>query len=145
MKTLSVRQPWAELIMQGRKTLELRSWMVRYRGPLAIHASRTVERADCLDFGLDPDRLTTGAVVGIVDLAGIDELDRRSFRAPRRTPGGWRSVRIAAVRLAPGKPPAARAASARGGRVGLFEVPDRGASRGRRGAGRAGSCAALPQ
>ena len=34
MKALSIRQPWAELIMQGRKTLELRTWRTNYRGAL---------------------------------------------------------------------------------------------------------------
>lgn len=81
MKTLSIRQPWAELIVQGRKTLELRTWTIRYRGPLAIHASQTVERAACQALGLDPDQVTTGAVIGIVDLAAIEELDAVSYAA----------------------------------------------------------------
>jgi hypothetical protein len=83
MKTLSIRQPWADLILQGRKTTELRTWRVSYRGPLAIHASQTVERAACLAHGLDPDRVTTGAVIGVVDLTAIDALDAESFAARR--------------------------------------------------------------
>ena len=39
MKALSLRQPWASLIAEGRKTIETRTWRTRYRGPLAIHAS----------------------------------------------------------------------------------------------------------
>lgn len=39
MKALSLRQPWASLIADGRKTIETRTWRTRYRGPLAIHAS----------------------------------------------------------------------------------------------------------
>jgi len=39
MKTLSNRQPWAWLIVQGIKTVENRSWATPYRGPLLIHAS----------------------------------------------------------------------------------------------------------
>lgn len=83
MKTLSIRQPWADLIIQGRKTLELRTWTVKYRGPLAIHASQTVEREACLAHGLDPDQVTAGAVVGVVDLAEIVELDAASYAARR--------------------------------------------------------------
>jgi hypothetical protein len=83
MKTISIRQPWADLILQGRKTTELRTWTVSYRGPLAIHASQTVEREACLAHGLDPDRVTTGAVIGVVDLVGIDMLDAESYRAGR--------------------------------------------------------------
>lgn len=36
MKALSVREPWATLIANGRKTIELRTWTTDYRGPLLI-------------------------------------------------------------------------------------------------------------
>ena len=39
MKALSLRQPWASMIADGRKTIETRTWRTRYRGPIAIHAS----------------------------------------------------------------------------------------------------------
>ena len=69
------------LIIQGRKTLELRTWTVKYHGPLAIHASQSVERDACLAHGLDPDQVTTGAVIGVVDLAAIEELDAPAYVA----------------------------------------------------------------
>lgn len=40
MKMLSVRQPWANLIAMGIKSIETRSWPTKYRGPLAIHAGK---------------------------------------------------------------------------------------------------------
>jgi len=83
MKTLSIRQPWADLIIQGRKTLELRTWTVKHRGPLAIHASQTVEREACLAHGLDPDQVTAGAAIGVVDLVEIIVLDADSYAARR--------------------------------------------------------------
>ncbi len=83
MKTLSIRQPWADLIIQGRKTLELRTWTVKHRGPLAIHASQTVEREACLAHGLDPDQVTAGAAIGVVDLVETIELDADSYAARR--------------------------------------------------------------
>ena len=61
MKALSFRQPWAELVLQGRKTLDLRTYGTDFRGPLAIHASKTIEKARCRDFDLDPDAVPTGA------------------------------------------------------------------------------------
>jgi hypothetical protein len=39
MKTLSIKQPFAELICRGIKTIENRSWDTKYRGKLLIHAS----------------------------------------------------------------------------------------------------------
>lgn len=40
MKTLSVMQPWASLLAEGIKPIELRSWSTRYRGQILIRASR---------------------------------------------------------------------------------------------------------
>jgi hypothetical protein len=71
MKALSIRQPWAELILQGRKTIELRTWSTPYRGRLLIHAGKKVDYDDCGQYGLDPASLTTGALVGTVELTGI--------------------------------------------------------------------------
>jgi hypothetical protein len=81
MKALSFRQPWAELILQGRKTLDLRTYSRDYRGPLAIHASLEIERAACVQHGLDPDALPTGGVVGIVELVDITPLDKAGYAA----------------------------------------------------------------
>ena len=83
MKALSVRQPWAELIIQGKKTLELRSWLVKHRGPLAIHASTNIEREACQAHGLDPDHVTAGAIIGVVELVDVRELDATEFSARR--------------------------------------------------------------
>ena len=38
MKTLSVRQPWANLIVHGIKDIENRTWKTNYRGRIYIHA-----------------------------------------------------------------------------------------------------------
>jgi hypothetical protein len=40
MKTISLLQPWASLVIMGVKTIETRSWQTAYRGPLLIHASK---------------------------------------------------------------------------------------------------------
>jgi hypothetical protein len=40
MKCLSVRQPYAELIVSGRKTMERRNWNTGYRGRFVVHADR---------------------------------------------------------------------------------------------------------
>lgn len=39
MKALSIRQPWAWLIVNGFKDIENRNWDTKYRGPVLIHAS----------------------------------------------------------------------------------------------------------
>ena len=39
MKALSIREPYASLILSGVKKIETRSWKTNYRGELYIHAS----------------------------------------------------------------------------------------------------------
>lgn len=41
MKALSVKQPWANLIVSGEKTIETRTWGTDYRGPLLIVSSKS--------------------------------------------------------------------------------------------------------
>lgn len=39
MKAITIRQPWAQLIVDGRKDVENRTWSTRYRGEILIHAA----------------------------------------------------------------------------------------------------------
>lgn len=36
MRVISIRQPFASLIACGEKTIELRSWPTKYRGPILV-------------------------------------------------------------------------------------------------------------
>lgn len=47
MKVISIIQPWATLIALGEKKIETRSWRTKYRGELAIHASKKIDRVAC--------------------------------------------------------------------------------------------------
>lgn len=68
MRALSLWQPWASLICDGRKTIETRNWEMLYRGPLAIHAAMRVEKDACEDFGYDWRTIPRGAVLCIVNV-----------------------------------------------------------------------------
>lgn len=51
MKALSIRQPWAWLIVNGYKDIENRDWWTGFRGPILIHAGKGMTRdeyEDCL-------------------------------------------------------------------------------------------------
>lgn len=37
---LSIKQPWAALLVAGRKTVEVRKWATRVRGRVLIHAAQ---------------------------------------------------------------------------------------------------------
>jgi len=79
MKALSFRQPWAELILQGRKTMDLRTYNTHYRGVLAVHASQTMETEMCGEHDLNPDNLDSGGVVGTVELLDVIPLDEAAY------------------------------------------------------------------
>jgi hypothetical protein len=81
LKALSFRQPWANLIVEGRKTLDLRTWNTHFRGPLAVYASLDVEKDACALHGVDLKTLTTGALIGVVDLVDVIPLDEVTYTA----------------------------------------------------------------
>lgn len=40
MKAISIKDPWAELIANGEKTIETRTWKTKYRGKILVVASK---------------------------------------------------------------------------------------------------------
>ncbi|MBP2643945.1 MAG: hypothetical protein H6Q67_1832 [Firmicutes bacterium] len=74
MKAITIMQPWASLIACGAKHIETRSWATKYRGPLAIHAGKSLKYIDMAYDYPFTDYFTTGgdvplaAIVAIVDL-----------------------------------------------------------------------------
>lgn len=81
MKVLSIRQPWAYLIVAGYKDIENRKWYTNHRGPLLIHASKAVDPNDfpmqrewIREAGIDiPEDLPRGAIVGSVTLTDVHD------------------------------------------------------------------------
>ena len=61
MKCISIRNPWAWAIIHAGKDIENRSRRLSYRGPVLIHASKTMspeEYEDFLAFSRDRFRFT---------------------------------------------------------------------------------------
>ena len=79
MKCISIRQPWAWLIVNGYKNIENRTWQTRHRGVILIHASKTFDVpgwqsvwSNYADINLPyGDDFTQGAIVGAVVLDDI--------------------------------------------------------------------------
>lgn len=76
MKTLVLRQPWASLVAEGRKTIELRTWTTTYRGPMLVVAGKGVDRDDSvrLGRGTDPAGVTL-CIVDVIDVRPATDLD----------------------------------------------------------------------
>jgi hypothetical protein len=70
---LGIRQPWAELILRGVKTIEVRSQDTKVRGAVYLYSSKKpadVEPAVAAarEYGIEPDELPMGVIVGTVDI-----------------------------------------------------------------------------
>jgi len=69
MKTLSIKQPWAELILQGRKKIEIRKWDTKFRGEFLIHSSKIPDKESMKKFGFE--NLPLGFIVGKAELIDV--------------------------------------------------------------------------
>ncbi|MDH3278368.1 MAG: ASCH domain-containing protein [Nitrosopumilus sp.] len=63
MKCLSISQPFADLIISGKKSIELRTWNTSFRGEFLIHAPIKIRTQDCKRLKITK-KLVTGAIVG---------------------------------------------------------------------------------
>jgi hypothetical protein len=97
LPVLSIRQPYAWLVVHGIKDIENRSWRTNYRGPLLIHASAnlvdltTDEIEDCQSqSGIrmpEENEYQTGGVVGLVDV--VDCVRRHASPWKHGPSWGW--------------------------------------------------------
>jgi hypothetical protein len=81
MRALSVRQPWAELIILGHKTIEVRSQRINIRERVHIYAGRNRIETDeehriAAQFGIDVDGLPRGVLIGTIEIVGCRPLDK---------------------------------------------------------------------
>lgn len=79
-KALSIRQPWAWLIVNGLKDIENRSWPTHFRGRIYVHAGKGMTREEyeaAYDTAVDAnigielppfEKLERGGIVGAVDI-----------------------------------------------------------------------------
>ncbi len=81
MKVISIKEPFATLIMSGKKKIETRSWKTKYRGELYIHASGKALAKEYLDnpyvfsliSGLDMNYGNIICKANLVDCVYMDE------------------------------------------------------------------------
>jgi hypothetical protein len=77
MRALSIRQPWAWLIIAGHKDIENRSWDTRHRGSLLVHAGRAWARMPIEEIEkryrvqIPREKLLRGGIIGSVELVDV--------------------------------------------------------------------------
>ncbi|MGB6591364.1 MAG: ASCH domain-containing protein [Candidatus Nitrosopolaris sp.] len=71
MKCLSLKQPYAELVAAGRKTIETRRWSTNFRGRFLIHSSKAIDKEISTLLNIDCSKLMKGAIIGVVCLHDV--------------------------------------------------------------------------
>jgi hypothetical protein len=74
VKGISLKQPWANLIASGEKTIETRTWSTNYRGPLLIVSTKSPPIAPA-GFAL--------ALADLVDCRPMEGKDEAAARCKR--------------------------------------------------------------
>jgi len=91
MKALSIKEPWSSLIIEGEKTIELRTWRTNYRGIILIHRS-----------GRGGGIVGTMEIVDIVEFVSLDQF--RSLRDKHHAPDTFYQERLCGWILKNAKP-----------------------------------------
>lgn len=91
MRALSIRQPWAWLIVNGHKDVENRDWPTDWRGEFLVHAGKSTAELDVAIAQVRdvfpsialPTQYELGGVIGVATLTGcFTELESPWFSGP---------------------------------------------------------------
>jgi hypothetical protein len=139
MQCITVKQPWATLLVGGATQYLVRDWRTHHRGPLAIQAGRKLSRANVelccdpimrgflrpegFDFAMElPIQMILGKVT-VADCIFVTEENQNLFDPEDPAvhfgiiqPGSWAWICTGSERFAHPVPMP--------GRLGIFAVPD---------------------
>lgn len=88
MKALTIRQPFAHLVVTGKKIYETRTWPTPFRGTLLIHAGRAKHHEPIGCTQAELDKMVTGAIIGSVEVIDcINQIDHRGFPDEQKAMG----------------------------------------------------------
>jgi hypothetical protein len=80
LRSISIRQPWLDLILRGKKKFELREWNPDFRGPVALHSPIRIDFHAAHFFGYrEPCKLECGKVLGIANLTSVTEFNEERY------------------------------------------------------------------
>lgn len=83
MKTLTINQPFATLIVEGLKEYEFRTWKTNYRGEILIHAGKGVDKKAMKKYEYLGLEYPKGCIIGkatITDCIKIDDNARKILK-----------------------------------------------------------------
>lgn len=75
MKVLTLKQPWAKLVAEGIKKYEFRSWKIKYRGKVLIHAGIGIDKDEMKKFENMDLEFPSKRILAEVEIEDCLELD----------------------------------------------------------------------
>jgi|GEM_PF-1126238 len=90
-KCLSIQQPWATIIVKGKKDIEMRTWATPYRGPMIICSGKTPRDSGIAGYRHEPKReiishgsevwpAPRGVAIALVELLDCRTMAPKEFR-----------------------------------------------------------------
>ena len=124
MKAITIRQPWAQLIVEGKRPYEIRTWVIDCPQDILVHSSKKVDTEACQRLGIDPSPLPIGSILGWVTVVECIRFTEESWLRTRAEHLEWTAFDpnvygwvLRDPRLLPHPVPWR-------GSLGLFDVPD---------------------
>lgn len=75
MKVITIKQPFASLIVENIKKYEFRTWKTNYRGKILIHAGKNVDKNAMKKFEKYNLDYPTGCMIGIASITDCIKVD----------------------------------------------------------------------
>lgn len=77
---LSIQQPWIDMIVRGIKTIEIRSWKVKRRGIIALHAPSKTDLSAAYFYGYqNPWKLPRGKILALAEITDVYQIDESNI------------------------------------------------------------------
>ena len=95
MKVITIKQPYASMIVNNYKRYEFRSWKTNYRGKLLIHAGNSVNKDDLIYYNyLDIKEYPKMKIIGECELTDCILIDDNFDKELRKSKIYGRHSRI---------------------------------------------------
>ena len=75
MKVITIKQPFASLIVEGLKEYEFRTWKTKYRGEILIHAGKGIDKKAIKKFEKYNLEYPNGCIIAKVSLTDCIKID----------------------------------------------------------------------
>ncbi len=75
MKVITIKQPFATLIVEGLKEYEFRTWKTKYHGEILIHAGKGIDKKAMKKFEHLNLEYPSGCIIGKVTITDCIQVD----------------------------------------------------------------------